>query len=162
MFESVYKNEQVDDKYEEGLVKLDDMLSMEENISDVKVDEQGDAQVEVDRAPVQASPPLTATKIKDEVCVDVHVDPVQSAQKPPVIDNVETKRWNERIGIGIIVPLEEGAPVRTYVTIHIFRHPDADWAIAIPYFCAFVMRRDVPFWPSNWGKVSCFLDRCRQ
>ncbi|GJY88256.1 hypothetical protein Tco_0502884 [Tanacetum coccineum] len=37
--QSVYINEQFDDKGEEGLVKLDDMLSMEENISDVKVDE---------------------------------------------------------------------------------------------------------------------------
>ncbi|GJR70353.1 hypothetical protein Tco_0016418 [Tanacetum coccineum] len=76
MLESVYINEQFDDKGEEGLVKLDDMLSMEENISDVKVDEQRDAQVEVDRATGQASPPPTATEVEDEVCVDVHVDPV--------------------------------------------------------------------------------------
>ncbi|GJS63663.1 hypothetical protein Tco_0678227 [Tanacetum coccineum] len=76
MLESVYINEQFDDKGEEGLVKLDDMLSMEENLSDVKVDEQMDAQVEVDRATGQASPPPTATEVEDEVCVDVHVDPV--------------------------------------------------------------------------------------
>ncbi|GKB75733.1 hypothetical protein Tco_0942628 [Tanacetum coccineum] len=38
MLESVYKDEQVDDKGEKGLVKLDDILMMEENISDVKVE----------------------------------------------------------------------------------------------------------------------------
>ncbi|GKE86904.1 hypothetical protein Tco_1560646, partial [Tanacetum coccineum] len=46
MLESIYKNEQVDDKGEEGLVKQDDMLVMEENISGVKLDEQRAAQVE--------------------------------------------------------------------------------------------------------------------
>ncbi|GJR26294.1 hypothetical protein Tco_1102526 [Tanacetum coccineum] len=30
-----------------------------------------------------------------------------------------------------------------------FRQPGADWAIAGPYLCAYVMRADVPFWPAN-------------
>ncbi|GKA54506.1 hypothetical protein Tco_0753455 [Tanacetum coccineum] len=33
-----------------------------------------------------------------------------------------------------------------------FRQPDADWAIAGPYLCAFVIRGDVPFWPANGVK----------
>ncbi|GKE34712.1 hypothetical protein Tco_1454034 [Tanacetum coccineum] len=35
------------------------------------------------------------------------------------------------------------------ITVDPWVEPDADWAIVVPYFCAFVMRRDVPFWPSN-------------
>ncbi|GKA31516.1 hypothetical protein Tco_0717821, partial [Tanacetum coccineum] len=30
--------------------------------------------------------------------------------------------------------------------------PGDDWAIAGPYFYAFVMRGDVPFWPANGVK----------
>ncbi|GKA13824.1 hypothetical protein Tco_0693470 [Tanacetum coccineum] len=32
---------------------------------------------------------------------------------------------------------------------YLTRQPGADWAIVGPYFCAFVMRVDVPFWPAN-------------
>ncbi|GJT48660.1 hypothetical protein Tco_0974817 [Tanacetum coccineum] len=61
MLDSVCKDDLVDDKGEEGLVKLDNMLSMKKNILDGKLDEKVDAQVEVDRATGQESTPPTAT-----------------------------------------------------------------------------------------------------
>ncbi|GJR32440.1 hypothetical protein Tco_1108672 [Tanacetum coccineum] len=85
-----------DDNVEEGLVKLVDMLSMEENILECKLDEKEDAELEVDRATGQASTPLTSTEVQ-------HVDLVQSAQNPPLIDNVELKSDDDESCYGVVL-----------------------------------------------------------
>ncbi|GJY68969.1 hypothetical protein Tco_0471951 [Tanacetum coccineum] len=84
------------------------MLVIEENISDVKVDQHGAAHVVVDGATAQARPPPTTTEVEEEVCVDVHVDHVQSAQKTLVIDYVKGLglgfgSWFGKQGITLVV-----------------------------------------------------------
>ncbi|GJV14078.1 hypothetical protein Tco_1359401 [Tanacetum coccineum] len=64
MLDSVCKDDLPHDKFQEGLVKLVDMLSMEENISDSKLDEKVDVEVEVDRAMRKASTSPTTMESK--------------------------------------------------------------------------------------------------
>nr|GFB78813.1 hypothetical protein [Tanacetum cinerariifolium] len=82
---------------EKGLVKMVDMMLMEEKISDNKLDEKMDVGVIVIPAMLQASPHLNAREVHEphlddkvdaEVCVDVHIDHVDNRDESILRDSV--------------------------------------------------------------------------
>nr|GEX48852.1 hypothetical protein [Tanacetum cinerariifolium] len=173
------KDQPLNDNVPKGLVKLDDMMSSEDNISDYKLDETVAGGVIVHRD--THLEPHQIDKVDAAAFFDVQLDRVQSPKNPSLINNVEDlsrppNSHNRKVTLPAYFDNIYHLPTKTthifswnktghsvehdfYLTLlgcstrgWLFDKPDDDWAIAGPYFYALVTWGEVPFWPANGVK----------
>nr|GEU47980.1 ribonuclease H-like domain-containing protein [Tanacetum cinerariifolium] len=113
------KDEFDDDNDQEGLVKLVDDLCIEEHISGNVVD----------------------AKVVDEKVLDDKVLDEKVLEEKVLDAKVVDEKGQ---AISRLTATEDQQPPSDHQV-----QPDADWAIADPYFCPLVMGKDEPFWPAN-------------
>nr|GEW54854.1 hypothetical protein [Tanacetum cinerariifolium] len=130
-----------------------DMMAIKENISDKKFLEMVDVGQLVDFATIQSSSSPNGIGDQNPHPTDMveYLESHPTPKQASLIDNVEGITGHSVDRDFWLTLL--GCSNRGW-------QPGADWAIAGPYFCAYVMRADVPFWPANgikylvpWTKV---------
>nr|GEZ49613.1 hypothetical protein [Tanacetum cinerariifolium] len=155
------KDHLLNDNVPKGLVKLIDTMSGEDNTFDDKLDETVAGGVIIDRAMLQASPPPNAMEYQEPHLtskVDATVFVIQDFSRPP-------NSYNRKVTLPPYFDNIFHLPIKTTYIFPLSKtghSVDRDFwltllgcsnkAIADPYFYAFVMRGDVPFWPANGVK----------
>nr|GEV24412.1 hypothetical protein [Tanacetum cinerariifolium] len=158
------RDQPLNDNVPKGLVKLVDMMASEDNMSDYKVDETVSGGVIVDHRVQSLKNPSLINIVEDsrpfariqkrnqtgyvkEPNTIVDYPDLTKIVVDPWVETTYIFRWNKT---GHIVDRDFwltllGCSNRGWLSDKL----DDDWAIVGPYFCAFVVRGNVPFWLAN-------------